>query len=315
MSPLAWSPVYRILEEQILTGDDLILVIAPFIKVDALRRLHEAHKKQVQFRVICRWHAEDIVSGASDVEVYSYLKEIGSHLYLNPDIHLKLYIFNSNVVFSTSGNLTLRGLGYSEQANIEVGNVISLTEYDWAKIYRIIDTSHLIDDTLYNRYKAFLDQQPKPHPPTYPPELFPIHKKYTISSLPATDNPIKLTDYYFNPILGNYPKEEIRRALHDIVTFEIPQGLSEADFERYLNKNFCNSAFVRDFVELLKLERSLRFGAVNDWIYQKCEDVPLPYRWEIKSNTRIFYEWLAHFIPEVTWDRPAYSQVIYWKRT
>lgn len=42
------------------------------------------------------------------------------------------------------------------------------------------------------------------------------------------------------------------------------------------------------------------------------EDVPLPYRWEIKDNTRIFYNWLAHFFDEITWDRPNYSQVIYW---
>jgi hypothetical protein len=71
---------------------------------------------------------------------------------------------------------------------------------------------------------------------------------------------------------------------------------------------------VTDFVELLKVERSLRFGAVNDWIHKKCEDVPLPYRWEIKDNTRIFYDWLAHYFPNITWDRPNYSQVIYWNK-
>ena len=77
---------------------------------------------------------------------------------------------------------------------------------------------------------------------------------------------------------------------------------------------FRATPFVSAFVAHLKSERSLHFGAVNAWIHQQCEDVPLPYRWEIKDNTRIFYNWLAHFFDEITWDRPNYSQVIYWNR-
>lgn len=315
MTMLAWSPVYHVLEKKIRTGDDLILLIVPFIKVDALRRLHEVHKNEVKIKVICRWRPEDIVSGASDLEVYSYLKESGSHLYLNPDIHLKLYVFSSNVSFNTSGNLTMRGLGYGEKANIEVGNLVTLTQYDWAKIYKIIDKSHLVDDTLYARFKEFMEQQPKNQPPTYPLDLFPVPKKYTISSLPATDNPVKLSNYYFNPASKNTSPEQVRRAMHDLVTFNIPQDLNESDYEQLIKENFCNSPFVTDFVALIRQETSLHFGAVNNWIHQKCEDVPLPYKWEIKENTHFFYNWLAHFIPEITWDRPNYSQVIYWKAT
>ena len=253
---LAWSPVYHVLEEKIRTGDDLILLIVPFIKVDALRRLHEVHKNEVKIKVICRWRPEDIVSGVSDLEVYSYLKERGSQLYLNPDIHLKLYAFSSNVSFNTSGNLTMRGLGYSEKANIEVGSLVTLTQYDWEKIYRIIDASYIVDDTIYNCYKAFLEQQPKPQPLIYPSDLFPTPKKYTISSLPATENPIKLSDYYFNPISDNFSPEQKRRALHDFVSFEIPQGLTNIDFQQQLNENFRKSPFVKDFIDLLRQKRS-----------------------------------------------------------
>lgn len=313
MTTLAWSPIYHVLEEKIRTGDDLILLIVPFIKVEALRRLYEIHRNKVKIKVICRWRPEDIISGASDLEVYSYLKDIGSSLYINPNIHLKIYIFNSNVTFNTSGNLTLQGLGYSEKANIEVGNFVFLTEEDWIKIYRIIGISYSVDDTLYSRYKAFLEQQPKIQMPTYTPDLLPTPKKYTISSLPATENLVTLSNYYFNKISEKVSPDQVRRAMHDLVIFNIPQGLNESDYEQAIKDNFCNSPFVTDFVALIKQEKSLRFGAVNDWIHQKCEDVPLPYKWEIKENTHIFYDWLEHFIPEITWDRPNYSQVIYWK--
>jgi hypothetical protein len=54
---------------------------------------------------------------------------------------------------------------------------------------------------------------------------------------------------------------------------------------------------------------------VNDWIYQHCSDVPLPYKWEMKRNTNFLYNWLSYFYDEITWDIPgSHSQVIYWDK-
>jgi hypothetical protein len=71
--------------------------------------------------------------------------------------------------------------------------------------------------------------------------------------------------------------------------------------------------FGRTVVDHLKRRTNPRSGAVNSWIHEKCEDVPLPYRWEIKENTHIFCNWLAHFIPETTWDGPHYFQMTRWR--
>jgi hypothetical protein len=312
---LVWSPVYSVIEERIKGGDDIILILVPFAKLAALQQLHWVQGNKVKLKIVCRWRPEDLVSGVSDVEVFPYLKESGCQLYLNSDIHLKLYVFGSNIAFNTSGNLTLRGLGYTDRANIEVGNMVDLTNDDWAKIYQIIDGSRQVDDDLYTRFKAFVDQQPKIGPPSSFPNFLPAPKIYTISSLPATDNPVKLAAFYLDTSPGKLTPEDVRRAMHDLVTFSIPPKLAQAEFNQRLGSAFLKTPFVQDFIELLKSEGSLRFGAVNNWIHQKCEDVPLPYRWEVKENTRIFYDWLAHYIPDITWDRPNYSQVIYWQKT
>src|SRR5258708_6493543 len=134
---LVWSPVYRVLEARIQDGDEIILILVPFANLAALKQLHWVHANKVKLKVICRWRPEDLVFGASDVEVFTYLKACGCQLYINPDIHLKLYVFASNTAFNTSGNLTLRGLGYADHANIEVGNMVELKPKDWAKIYQI----------------------------------------------------------------------------------------------------------------------------------------------------------------------------------
>ena len=314
MSPnsLVWSPVYKALDGRIKSGDDLVLIIVPFGKLAALQQLHSAHSNKGKLKVICRWRPEDLIAGVSDVEVFTYLKEAGSQLFINFDIHLKLYVFASNTAFNTSGNLTMRGLGYGDNPNIEVGNMVSLTFQDWSKIYEIINTSREVDETLYQRFKEFVEKHPKPPKPEPFPAFFPPPKKYTISSLPACASPVWLAAFYLNPDSKNFTPEEVRRAAHDFTIFGIPSGLTQSKFNQRLGGSFCRTPFVTDFVAFLKTERSLRFGAVNDWIHKKCDDVPLPYRYEIKENTSIFYDWLAHFIPEITWDRPTYSQVIYW---
>ena len=215
---LIWSPVYKALEDPIGRRDGLALIIVPFAKVDALKRLHWIQTRQQKLKIVYRWTPEDLASGASDLEVFTYLKENGCELYVNQTVHLKLYVFASNSAFQTSGNLTLRGLGYSIDPNIEVGNFVALGQEDWARIYQVVEA-------------------------------------------------------------------------------------------------FRKAPFVVAFVDLLKSMKRIRFGTVNAWIHHKCEDVPLPYRWEIKENTRTLYDWLAYFFPEITWDVPGrHSQVIYWNK-
>ena len=124
-----------------------------------------------------------------------------------------------------------------------------------------------------------------------------------------------LMEFYLHPTSQCYTTEEIRRRTHDLATFGMGPGLVAEDFVKELGEAFRRAPFVIEFVDFLKSTKKARFGSVNDWIYRKCEDVPLPYRWEIKTNTRIFYDWLSHFFPEITWDIPGgYSQVIYWNK-
>lgn len=311
---LKWGPVYQPLQAHMLTGDRLLLLISPFVSSDALKRFLQCEEAVSNIKVVTRWRPEDLLSGVSDIAIYPYLQERRIPLYIHNDIHLKLYVFASNNAFNTSSNLTLRGLGYSERSNIEVGGFVQLTQEDWLRIYTLIEGSKQVDEDIYERCKRYIESYPKVDKPPPPPlDLFGTPKEYTLSTLPAMETPVKLVEFYLDPYRPGYSAEEMRRATHDILTFAIPSGLSKTELDQRLSDSFRRTPFVVEFIALLKAEKSLRFGAVNDWIYRKCEDVPLPYRWEIKENTRIFYNWLAHYFPEIVWDRPHYSQVIHWR--
>jgi hypothetical protein len=162
-----------------------------------------------------------------------------------------------------------------------------------------------------NALEKYLKENPIPSLPAFP-DIIPVKKKYTISSLPAVQNPDLLQEFYFDRS-KEWSSDIIRRATHDLFNYQVKEGLTIPELQNAIQKGFCETPFVLDFVEYLKEAKNLRFGAVNNWIHEKCEDVPLPYKWEIKENTAIFYEWLAHFYaPNISWNRPNYSQVIYW---
>ncbi len=313
LDALTWTPVYAALESQIRLGDDLVLIMAPFIKLAALQKLHETQSANIPIKIVCRWRAEDLLAGVSDIDLFPYLDRLGSQIYIHPDIHLKLYIFQSNLAFNTSGNLTLSGLGYSPQSNIEVGSMVHLAVEDWHQIYRVIHNSRRVDAGVFERLKTFLGNQPAKHLSNmYPPDIFGERKLFTIASLPAMETPLRFIAFYQNPNDPSVSPETLRQGIHDRDIYGIAPNLPAETLEAHLGAAFRATPFVSAFVAHLKSERSLHFGAVNAWIHQQCEDVPLPYRWEIKDNTRIFYNWLAHFFDEITWDRPNYSQVIYW---
>lgn len=302
------------MDERASAGDHLFWIVAPFVKLEALQRLFESTKPAQGLKLICRWRPGDLVAGVSDLEVFGYLKAKGCELYVNPRIHMKLYVFESNVAVSTSANLTLRGLGYVgvDVANIEVGSDVELTAADWVNLYSVVRGSRLMTPELYARFEEYVKANPPPPPAATAPDLLGPPKQFTLASLPATDSPTELADFYFNPTAFKERSEAARRGFQDLATFEIPPGLARNEFETVLGNAFRNSPFVVEFVGYLRAERSLRFGAVNTWIYDKCEDVPLPYRWEVKTNTHALYNWLAHFFSEVSWDRPHHSQVIRW---
>ena len=313
---LKWGPVFEPLESHLRSGDPLLLVISPFIGLDALKRFLGTAGSQRGIKVIVRWRPEDLKNGVSDLAIFPHLVELGIPLYINYDIHLKLYVFESNLAFCTSGNLTRRGFGYSEKPNIEVGCFVNLSQDDWLRLYDLIDNSRQVDENIFSTYKRYLESCPKTSQSPMPAlELLGPPKAYTISSLPAMETPAELAKYYFSVDIANRSAEQTRRAAHDFATFHLPAGLDQPTLDERLGNSFRTTPFVVDFVEVLKAEGSLRFGAVNDWIHGKCEDVPLPYHWEIKENTRIFYNWLEHFFPQITWDRPNYSQVIYWRES
>lgn len=308
---LIWKPPYEALKERLATDDALMMVISPFIGLEALSRLLQDTRLCSNLKTLVRWRAEDVRTGVTDIEIYPYLEAHNVPLYMNQDIHLKLYIFESNCALNTSANVTLRGLGYAEKSNVEIGHFVTLGDGDWLRLYALFEQSRRVDNALYTLLKDYRDRCATIQQPPYPDLILPGRSRvYSLSSLPAVESPARLIDLYSSSCWQS--ADERRRYAHDIVGFGMDRNLSRPEFEVALRQAFRTSPFVLEFVAFLKQESELRFGSVASWIHKRCEDVPLPYRWEVKESTRILYNWLEFFFDEIHWSRPNYSQVINW---
>lgn len=102
-------------------ADDEVAVIAPFIKVDALRSLMEVIPADMHLRCVTRWLPRDIAAGVSDPGILDLLEARGNfNLSLVDRLHAKLYIAGDRCL-AGSANVTLTGLGEGgDGSNIEV---------------------------------------------------------------------------------------------------------------------------------------------------------------------------------------------------
>jgi len=319
---LVWSPVKDFLKAQLSQSDTLLTIIAPFIQLDALKDLLSVANNYKDLNIVTRWRAEDIISGVSDIEIYPFLKENQINLFYHNNIHLKLYVFNSNSAFASSANITKKGLGDTKVYNIEIGSLVDITLNDWYQIHKLLNESTLITNAIYETAKKYADDNKRIPPPL--PKLVledPKAKDFSLKALPKTETPTGLYEFYKSTSRSEQNNENIKNAIHDLVIYKIDNGLSEQEFYTTLGNNFRNQAFTKAAVLFIKTKceerkderkNGVRFGEMAQWLQDNCSDSPMPYRAEIKIDTRMLYNWLQHFNPEITWSQPQHSQIITW---
>jgi hypothetical protein len=141
-------------------------------------------------------------------------------------------------------------------------------------------------------------------------------KPFTLLSLPAIETPERFLALAYTP-LSSLDDDEQQRFLHDCALLApqnppINHWFVEIDSEDVLIASFTHFEFAQELYELLKVEKSLNFGRVTSWIHDRCEEVPLPYRWEVKEAVNRLYNWLQFCFDGISWDQPNVSQILRW---
>ena len=97
-----------------------VVLVAPFIKVLALRDLLRFVSQNVRVTCVTRWRPDEVAAGVSDLEVFDELQERNwGSLLLLPRLHAKYYRADDSCLMG-SANLTSRALGFSSPPNVEL---------------------------------------------------------------------------------------------------------------------------------------------------------------------------------------------------
>jgi len=307
-SSINWEPSFQSLSE---VGGELRFIISAFIKISALEELCEKLNLQPGVNLVVRWRPEDIKSGVSDLEVFQFAKRKGFKLYRNKNLHSKLFVYENNRAFLTSGNLTGRGLGEQENRNLEVGAVVDFQPSDWGKVFEIIENSMEVTEEMV----AWLQEHASPGGATesIPPEPdWEKDESFAISDFPATQSPNEFFEFYLAEV-GSLTPSQRSSLEQDRSTFKVPSGLSKEQLWQRLEISLRGQKYVKHILQWVERESSLRFGELVRWAHNNCQDRPVPYRKDVKTYLNHLYDWMEELLPEVSWHVPGQrSQILRW---
>jgi len=301
-----------LLKDYFSTTDTISYVFSPYINKDICFSILNSrfHKSTI---IITSWAEKNILMGSSSLDLYKLTKRMNWHLFINNNLHLKLYSDSLQSAWIGSANLTRRGLLDGNNTNIEgLYFIDKLNMEERLNLKKLINESVHVNDKLYEIYKSWLDKQQKINHIVIdelyiPPDIKEMNYFLT-SQLPASKSPSKLWALANNIEGGN--TEENKALEHDIILYNILPNKNKDSFLKELNISFFSHPFIRAFINQIS-EEGLFFGAASKWLHDKCTTVPTPYRKDIKEHVSIIFQWCNELAPdEYVLSRPHHSQMI-----
>jgi hypothetical protein len=297
-------------------GHTSLHVIAPYIRVSALHTLlADVHLQNIT--VITTWSTVDILKGASDLDLYPYLRSRNWFLYLHPRLHAKLLVNDLTSAIITSANITNPALGLAANANVECAErVNSLSSTDRLWILSLVAESLLVQDEYYLSFTRHVESQ-RPNfgedvIKEFDRSAFAERQWFLLSSLPMSDTPetlILCLESIGKCEEAKLDPTDLACALHDMTLFSLDSAASQGENERRLRENFFAHPFIHAFAEFVRPRRF--FGESKAWIQNNCANVPVPRRRDITGYVRVLFDWfVALGNGEYVIERPNYSECL-----
>lgn len=297
------------LSESIIHSQDSVTLVSAYLTIEGIDWILEKLPENVDCRVLSRWNCSDLVSGASDVEVFVRLKLRGYKLYILPDLHAKVIVVDGKKLFLGSANITNSGLRLVPGGNRELGTILSPDDEDLALIDVLFDEAVLIDQVIYEAFCAELkklqDFREKPQPrPKWSSDL--------LKKLSKPPQHIWVTE----TLWCNSPEDLIggvgltnSEVTHDLVLLGLDVK-SEID-EKVLQQSFLESRVWRWLKHKLESapNREMYYGQLSAELHNSFLDDPKPYRKDVKGLLTNLLNWSTSLCSDfVSIDRPNHSQ-------
>ena len=262
------------------TEDD-VSIIAPFIKVDALRSLLEVFPSGTHLRCVTRWLPKEVAAGVSDLEILEVLERRGNFsLSLVDRLHAKLYIAGDRCLVG-SANVTLAGLGEGgDSNNIEILVDTTIDAPGVAEtLEEISKTKRPATRAIAQVTRRLADSLSSSVPSTVAIE---------ISWSPISQRPQHAYLFYTQPPSG-YTKTADQTLLDDLARANLQPGLDEDEFRSAIRSLLQTIPIAESFLNTTE-DTTLTFADTLSYFKEIAGD-------QCSANELwlAFVEWLAYF--------------------
>lgn len=261
-----------------------VAVIAPYVKVNALRSILGVIREGVHVRCVTRWLPRDVAAGVSDPEILDVLEERGNFSASLVDrLHAKLYLSDGRCLVGSS-NVTFAGMGEgSDDSNIEIlvetsGNDPAIV----ATLHEIAQAERPATRSIAQAARRLADSLP-------PGAIAP--RAAGVKWFPESRRPEYAFHFYCQPPRG-YVGASDEVLLSDLARADIQPGLDEEKF----------SAAIRSMLAAIPIADVILSGH-EDMTFTRADAQPYLQGiadggFSVGDLWKAFVNWMAYFFPE-----------------
>lgn len=261
-----------------------LVLVAPYIKIDAISRVLTNIKRGASLTCITRWKAQDILTGASDLECRTIVKERGGTFRIHPSLHAKYYRVDDAVLIG-SANLTNAAMGWAKKPNLEILCTPG-SDFDTNAFEQILlEQSREVSDADFEYWRAIAELDLKSGSAAFAQDT------QVRTWRPATRDPRNLVMAYQGRANNIASLDEQRAVDRDIDTLNLPRGLTDTEARDWalaylLATPFTDSVIQNRSVDSVIAARSLASAYGIDVT-------------EARRDMETVQNWLTFLVPDI----------------
>jgi hypothetical protein len=279
-----------------------LLIVAPFMQSIGLKRLLDVVSTNVSIKCVTRWRPIELAMGVSDIDVWNVVRrKNGASLWLRNDLHAKYYRADDMSLVG-SANITNAALGWSTVNNLELLVPVKPNDHGLSEFEKILLSGSVeVDEHIHSLLRAAaediavtLPRLPRVETVVRRDHARSIESSGWMSWLPTLRNP----HYLYAVYQGNVTllsSATIETGLADLQMLEIPEGLLETQFNRYVASQLLLNPLVNAVDRFVTIPR--RFGEVKTFLRESAPVLVV----DTENSSRVWQtlmRWLLHFCPD-----------------
>ncbi len=278
MSILMFEAMKENLAKDLKVSENSISIISAFCKKDALEFLDAqiGEKQGISKRLLVRFRLDDILSKVTDLEIYEYCKKNNWSLYVQFNLHAKIYVIDQNICYMGSANATNKGLSINKKGNLEMSKRFELDNEEKIQIEEVFSEALLMNDNLFEKMKKQINSI------NYTPIIKNEWNKEIIAKNINSYNVLFQDDFPINALPTEMLDDEVFLDIYKDDSIEV------------IKEKFYNTKIVQWLINILEKQenKEIYFGELTEKIQNIIFQEPIQYRKDVKLLQAKLYNWI-----------------------